>query len=95
MSRPVGPRPFQLRVAAACDAGDDPLILLLSCSRQRREVIENNCIQMRRMLSSTSQPTHPDEVGAHDVIERAMQTLEECTNVPSVLIVWQSARHPV
>ncbi len=44
IQRPIGPRLFQLRVREAFDVGDDPLILLLSCSRQRREVIKNNCI---------------------------------------------------
>jgi hypothetical protein len=47
------------------------------------------------MLSSASQPTHPKKVGAHDVIERAMQTPEVGTHVSSILLVWQSARHPI
>src|SRR5215217_8239535 len=47
------------------------------------------------MLSSAGQPTHPYEVGAHDVVERAMQTFEVRTDVSSILLVWQSARHSV
>jgi hypothetical protein len=46
------------------------------------------------MISSASQPTHPNEVGDHDVIERAMQALEVCTDVSSILLIRQLARHP-
>jgi hypothetical protein len=38
---------------------------------------------------------HPNAVGHHDVIERAVQALEVRTNVSPILLVRQLARHPV
>jgi hypothetical protein len=93
--RAIGPRLFQLRVSEAFDVGDDPLILPLSRSRQRWEIVADNRIQLCWMLAGAGDPAHPDEVGAQDVIERAMQTLEVGANVPSILLVGQPARHRV
>ena len=79
---------LQIRIRQALDPGFDALIFIDARALQfleiRVDLIREGCEFVRTPLEAT----HPDAVGKQDVIERAVNGLEEGPQILLALCVW-------
>ena len=82
----------EARVVKAVDKIDDPGVLRLARGTQLIERVEQDRIQPVRRIALAGKPLHPDPICCKEVVEGAVDGLEEGATVGAVLLGRES-RH--
>ena len=85
----------EVGLAQAVDIGDDALVLRAARFGKRRQVVEQDLVEPRRLRALAGEAAHPDAVGDQQVVERAVERAEEGAAVGAVVGIGELRRRLV